>query len=310
MNTLFTKSKYTNWYMSIIENAKSRKLIGYSENHHIWPKSIGGHDVKENKVRLTAREHFICHRLLPKMTVGMARSKMAHALWYFLGNKKHRTLKITSRTYATMKKLKSEAMRVPQTQESIAKRVLANTGKKRSETQKANLKSGQATYLASVNPEVLKERGTKSAITREIRGNANGGRPIGTPMTDEQKAKQSAMLKGIKKSPESVVKVNEGLKRYFSTIDKAVLQERSQKGAPARSEALKKYYKDLGPEAMKNRSEMLSVSRGKIWDIEAQDGSVFQINNFTIFCKEHNLNNKAFAKTVLNKRFINGFRIA
>ena len=34
--------------------------IGYYEKHHIQPKSLGGSNKKENLVRLTAREHFIC----------------------------------------------------------------------------------------------------------------------------------------------------------------------------------------------------------------------------------------------------------
>jgi len=54
-------------YDKLIERAKSRKLQGYKEKHHIIPRSIGGTDNKDNLVNLTAREHFIAHILLVKI---------------------------------------------------------------------------------------------------------------------------------------------------------------------------------------------------------------------------------------------------
>ena len=58
---------YKKIYDSIIENRKNNPVIGYSEKHHILPKSLGGNDEEENLICLTAREHFICHWLLTKM---------------------------------------------------------------------------------------------------------------------------------------------------------------------------------------------------------------------------------------------------
>ena len=54
-------------YDSLVERGKNRILDGYGENHHIVPKSLGGNDDKSNLVKLTAREHFICHYLLTKI---------------------------------------------------------------------------------------------------------------------------------------------------------------------------------------------------------------------------------------------------
>lgn len=48
----------------IIERAKNRVLEGYGEVHHIIPKCMGGDDSEDNLVKLTAREHFIIHKLL------------------------------------------------------------------------------------------------------------------------------------------------------------------------------------------------------------------------------------------------------
>ena len=44
------------------------KKNGYCERHHIIPKSLGGLDDDSNKVNLTAREHYIAHLLLVKIT--------------------------------------------------------------------------------------------------------------------------------------------------------------------------------------------------------------------------------------------------
>ena len=58
---------YFRIYSRIIENRKSNPADNYTEEHHIIPRSIGGSDSKDNLIRLTAREHFICHWLLVKM---------------------------------------------------------------------------------------------------------------------------------------------------------------------------------------------------------------------------------------------------
>lgn len=58
---------YQKIYNSIIENRKINIPEGYTERHHIIPKCMGGDNSKENLVRLTAREHFICHTLLVKI---------------------------------------------------------------------------------------------------------------------------------------------------------------------------------------------------------------------------------------------------
>jgi hypothetical protein len=65
-----TKNKYYKWYCNIIQNAVDRpKLEGYVEKHHIVPRSFNGSDKRSNIAILTAREHYICHLLLAKMTM-------------------------------------------------------------------------------------------------------------------------------------------------------------------------------------------------------------------------------------------------
>lgn len=78
---LFIDNKYTHWYYSIINRAKTRLTSDYTEKHHIIPKSLGGSNESSNLVSLTAREHFVCHMLLTKMVSGKQRQKMIHAWW-------------------------------------------------------------------------------------------------------------------------------------------------------------------------------------------------------------------------------------
>lgn len=77
---MYLDNKYTTWYNSIIKNAQTRSITGYTENHHVIPRSLGGSDLPDNLVRLTAREHYICHILLTKMTQGQDKHKMGYAL--------------------------------------------------------------------------------------------------------------------------------------------------------------------------------------------------------------------------------------
>ena len=58
---------YYNIYNSIINKRKNEKTSEYTEKHHILPKCLNGSDAHYNLVRLTAREHYICHWLLCKI---------------------------------------------------------------------------------------------------------------------------------------------------------------------------------------------------------------------------------------------------
>lgn len=106
-------NKYEKWYGQIVQRAKDRVLNGYYERHHILPRSLGGLDTSDNLVCLTAREHFICHWLLTKFTVGEARDKMVYALRMMRANKSGQryTSKTTARVYENLKIEYSEIQR-------------------------------------------------------------------------------------------------------------------------------------------------------------------------------------------------------
>lgn len=62
---------YQKHYDLLMKKAQSRaKPDGYTERHHIMPRSMGGSNNKENLVDLTAREHFVAHYLWAKVHGG------------------------------------------------------------------------------------------------------------------------------------------------------------------------------------------------------------------------------------------------
>lgn len=100
---IFIANRYTLIYFSIIENARLRVLTKdqYKETHHIIPRSMGGDNSSDNLVDLTAREHFVCHKLLVRMTQGESRGKMAFALVLMSGKR-------GSKIYSSTRKLLAE----------------------------------------------------------------------------------------------------------------------------------------------------------------------------------------------------------
>jgi hypothetical protein len=213
--------KYTRWYNHIVERARYRIIEDYTETHHIKPRSLGGSDEIDNLVALTAREHFICHWLLTKMTTGEDRYKMLNALRMMRaeknGQQRYETA-ITSRVYESIKteyaRLQSERIRGEKnpmwgrthteearklisekntgkklTEDQIARQVAAQTGRKRAPfTEKWRAKMAEK-KKGENNPRYGVEL---SAETRRKIGDKIRGRK----QTDEEKARRGAANKG------------------------------------------------------------------------------------------------------------------
>lgn len=105
---MFLTNKYTRWYHAIINEAKNqkrtRKNRNYYESHHIIPKSMGG----KEQVLLTAKEHYICHLLLCKMTSGQDKYKMINALIRMAFSKSKGQVRYTARSYSLVRSLIAE----------------------------------------------------------------------------------------------------------------------------------------------------------------------------------------------------------
>jgi hypothetical protein len=101
---------------------------------------LGGDNQKENIIKLTAKEHFICHMLLVKMTDGKSKRSMAYAAWQMTNIDSRQRYSPTSRIYSLLKKNLSEAYKgVPKTKihwlgktHSAQTKILQSTIKKNS----------------------------------------------------------------------------------------------------------------------------------------------------------------------------------
>ena len=109
---MFNNSKYTKWYLMLMEKCRNRKTEGYIENHHIIPKSMGGSNKKENIISLYPKEHYIAHLLLMKMCVNKKDTqKMVSAYIYISkGKNKHTSNRYNSRLYDYHKKIRSKIL--------------------------------------------------------------------------------------------------------------------------------------------------------------------------------------------------------
>jgi hypothetical protein len=127
---------YEKIYNQLISKAKlecRKKTTGlYYERHHIIPKCIGGNESKDNLVLLTAREHYVAHKLLCKLYPDD--DKLHFSLWRMMNpqTKNHiRSYNISSMEYEYRRQLH---------QEKIRKIGLSNKGRQMTDEQKQKIR--------------------------------------------------------------------------------------------------------------------------------------------------------------------------
>lgn len=94
-------------YENIIEEAKfENRTKGngiYYENHHIQPKCLDGRDEDSNLVLLTAKEHFVVHKLLTY--IYPTNRDLATAFHFMVYGAKNKEINLSSRDYEYAKEL-------------------------------------------------------------------------------------------------------------------------------------------------------------------------------------------------------------
>jgi hypothetical protein len=228
----FYNNKYTKWYFSIIEKAKNsnRKKLKrndpnfvYYENHHIIPKCFGGIET----ILLTAKEHFICHLLLTKMTddyrMKFAFVRLSHKS---LGQER---IKLTSNMYEYVKKCNSIA-----TSQRSSGSGHWNYGKKHKKSTIDKLKKPKSEEHKRKLSEVRKgkepwNKGKKNVYSEETLNKMR------KPKTEEHKKNLSLSRKGKKVKPFS--------KKHRENLSKASKGKTfSEEHRLNISKALKKYH--------------------------------------------------------------------
>lgn len=183
---MFIQTKYTKYYFSIIDRAQERICPNtYSESHHIIPKSLGGDNSEQNLVKLTAREHFVCHKLLVRITTGLERRKMNYALWRMTHSRRYST-RFTSRSYAILREVFCDQIRVSMSgrivhnttrvKQSISKKLTHNTPETRAKLSHA---AKQRSHIVSERNKLVHtgkqiSAAHRAAISDKLSGEGNG----------------------------------------------------------------------------------------------------------------------------------------
>jgi len=211
-------------YESIIENTKLENRVKlkknqehyiYYENHHILPKCLGGGEEKENKVLLTAKEHYVCHKLLTYIYPG--NRKLANAFHYMTYTNGH-LYNASSRDYEYAKELHILIGLTEETKKKIGKSNKGKTlGKKHSIEHIKNVADANRGKKHVAMSNETKQKIKNSWVNRKL-----------TPFSKETRKKMSESHKGQKLSKEKKQKFTfKGRKHSKESIEK---MSKSQKG--------------------------------------------------------------------------------
>lgn len=202
------ETKYHRWYNNIIKTAKLENRVKsknqYFESHHIIPSSMGGSNDKDNLILLTAKEHFICHKLLVRMTTGKDKAKMVYAL-FMMKNMKH--YHMSSTEYSNLRKIHSSNM--------------SESMKGRSQSVESRRKIGEASKMRWENNREkiildwkVSDRNKKISIALSdyIRESGHVDKINKNP---EKIRKTAEKHKGMKRSDDAKMKMSESKQKFI-----------------------------------------------------------------------------------------------
>lgn len=243
---IFIDNKYTRWYNSIVSNAAKKEIYtGMTEKHHVIPKSLGGTNCKSNLVKLTLREHYVCHLLLTKMVIFGTPEWKKMVLALKLLSQTRNKVKVNSRVFESIRiwtsivssttvrsaesnKKRSKALkgRVSPTKglkwsaESKAKLSASKTGSTLSSQTKEKLRQvNQGKQVSADTKEKLSQKGKEAWARRKENG------PVfkeGKPHSKETKEKLRQINIGKRVSEETKEKIRNSLAK---TLAKKKAQE-------------------------------------------------------------------------------------
>lgn len=174
---MFLQNKYLKWYIELTSK-KNRCLNGYTEKHHIIPRSLGGGNNVDNIVKLTAREHFVAHLLLTKITTGKNLRSMLYALWNMVN--RDNGIRTSSKMYALLRENHSKFL-----SEELSGKGNPMYGKKHTEEQRKKISEGGKGLKRNIE--------TRKKISDANKGSKNSN--FGIPRTPKQKEAQSDFMK-------------------------------------------------------------------------------------------------------------------
>lgn len=213
---------YHRIYEQLVDRARGRELVGYSEKHHIVPRCIGGSDEPGNLVAFTAREHYFAHQLLLKMhpnVVGLWFAAHCMSKKGIIGKYGSRNYEWVRRGFAKCQSVRLkgkprdpaairglvEAWHKPKSASHRAALSAANRGKTASEETRRKLSEAHKGRVASAETraKLSKARlGKKTGLTNKSR--------TGMTNSAETRAKISAANRGKKHSDQWKLNISLG----------------------------------------------------------------------------------------------------
>jgi hypothetical protein len=164
---------YQKVYNLIVDKARNRVLPGYTEKHHILPKCMGGSNERENVVSLTAKEHYLCHRLLCEI---YPKNKTLKKAYYLICTVKTQKQKRYTPSGRVIERVKLENSLARRGQKKDPESIL-----KRTQTRRKN-----GTYQRT-------SESVEKGIQTRRKNNSYGGKPF----TESHKQKLSEKKKKI-----------------------------------------------------------------------------------------------------------------
>ncbi|QHB42575.1 homing endonuclease [Dickeya phage Ds25CZ] len=177
---------YQRIYNSIISRARTRVLEGYTEQHHVLPRCLGGSDNASNLVRLTPEEHYLCHLILVK--IYPKESKLVFSARMMCVSNKD--VKRNNKFYGWLRrKFVEEMTRFKNTPEQ--KSLISKTWKQ-IYADTPELKELISERMKKDNPMKRDGVAQRVAETRRQKGNLGRGN---TPLSEEERAAISERMK-------------------------------------------------------------------------------------------------------------------
>jgi hypothetical protein len=112
--------------LKFINYCKTLNFNGYTETHHIVPRSFKGTNDTDNIIKLGARHHYISHLLLSKATNSPKMIKALHKMVHSTKGNIQRNYKITSRVYSYLKEEHSKVVSNYSKNTVVARQIYTN----------------------------------------------------------------------------------------------------------------------------------------------------------------------------------------
>lgn len=241
-----------NQFITNILNTRGRVITEniYKERHHIVPRAQGGSDSEENLIDLTAKEHFIAHKLLAKENPDILCLQQAWACMAFMGKDHH---EVTPEEFAECREAQAKLSKI------------RNTG---------TISPRRGIPLTEEHKEKIRTTCKLYKPTEEAKCKQSAAQ-MGRQVSEETRKKLSLANKGRKRSAEFRQKCSEckkgntnaqGHKLSQESIDK-VLETKRKNGTYYWSEERKqKYYETEHPRwalSEETKQKMSAANKGK-----------------------------------------------